>query len=280
MSDIPSVTLNIGTRMPQLGFGVYLMPKEQTVGSVLTALDNGYRLIDTAAAYQNEEEVGEAIQQSGIPREDLFVTSKLWNSDHGYDKAIKGFETSLKKLGLDYLDLYLMHWPLPMKGLTTQTWKGLEQVYKEGRVKAIGVSNFKPAHLERLLQETDIVPAVLQIELHPTFTQEDVRHYAKEHGIQVESWYPLGGQQNKEALLSLPQLKDLAKKYGKTPAQIVLRWHIQLGLVVIPKSAHPDRIKENCAIFDFALSPEEMAVISALDTGMRLGPDPDTFAVE
>lgn len=280
MSDIPSVTLNNGIRMPQLGFGVFLMPKEQTVKSVLTALEHGYRLIDTAAAYYNEEEVGEAIRHSGIAREDIFVTSKLWNSDHGYDKAIKGFETSLKKLGLDYLDLYLMHWPYPQKGLTTQTWKGLEQVYKEGRVKAIGVSNFKPAHLERLLQETEIVPAVLQIELHPTFTQEDVRRYAKAHGIQVESWYPLGGQRSKDELLSVPLLTDLANKYGKTPAQIVLRWHIQLGLVVIPKSSHPDRIVENRTIFDFELSQEEMAAISALDTGVRLGPDPDTFDQE
>jgi 2,5-diketo-D-gluconate reductase A len=280
MSDIPSVTLNNGVSIPQLGLGVYLVPNDQAIKNVSIALENGYRLIDTAAAYSNEEGVGEALRKSGIPREDIFVTSKLWNSDHGYNNAMKGFDASLKKLGLDYLDLYLMHWPVPSKGLTTQTWKGLEQVHKEGRVKAIGVCNFTPAHLERLLQETEIVPAVLQIELHPTFTQEEVRHYAKDHGIQVESWYPLGGQKSRVELLSLPLLTDLAKKYGKTPAQIVLRWHIQLGLMVIPKSSHPDRIKENLNLFDFELSQEEMAAISALDTGVRLGPDPDTFAGE
>ncbi|WP_052889256.1 aldo/keto reductase [Thermogemmatispora carboxidivorans] len=279
-ADIPWVTLNNGVRMPQLGLGVFLTPKEQTISSVLAAFENGYRLIDTAAAYRNEEEVGEAIRQSGLPREELFITSKLWNTDHGYDQALKGLETSLKKLGLDYLDLYLIHWPLPMKGLTVQTWKGLERAYKDGKVRAIGVSNFKPAHLERLLQESEVVPAVLQIELHPTFAQEETRNYAKAHGIQVESWFPLGGQGSKDTLLSTPLLRQLADKYGKTPAQIVLRWHVQLGLVVIPKSVHAERIRENCQIFDFELSQEEVAAISALDTGVRLGPDPDTFGAE
>ncbi len=276
MSAIPSVTLNNGVRMPQLGLGVFGVPNGRTAKCVSVAFENGYRLVDTAAAYHNEEGVGEAIRTSGIPREEIFVTTKLWNSDHGYGNVIKGFETSLKKLGLDYIDLYLMHWPLPMKGLTAETWKGLEQVYKGGRVKAIGVCNFKPAHIERLLQEAEIVPAVLQIELHPTFIQEQVRQYAQDHGIQVESWYPLSGQSGKEELLSLPLLTDLAKKHGKTPAQIVLRWHTQLGLVAIPKSANPGRIKENCSIFDFELSPVEVSAISALDRGARLGPDPDT----
>jgi diketogulonate reductase-like aldo/keto reductase len=276
MSDIPSVTLNNGVAMPQLDLGVFLVPNDESITSVSSALDNGYRLIDTAAAYHNEEGVGEAIRRSGIPREDIFVTSKLWNADHGNDQAMQGFETSLAKLGLDYLDLYLIHWPLPMKGLATETWKGLEQVYKSGRVRAIGVSNFTPAHLDQLLRETDIVPAVDQIELHPTFTQADVRHYVKEHGIQVESWYPLGGQRSKDALLTMPLLVDLAKKHGKTPAQIVLRWHIQLGLVVIPKSTHPQRIKENREIFDFELSQDEVAAISGLDTGVRVGADPET----
>lgn len=275
-STVPSVTLNNGVRMPQLGLGVFLVPNNEAVKSVSTALEAGYRLIDTAAAYGNEEGVGEAIRRSGIPREEIFVTSKLWNSDHGYDSAIKGFQTSLDKLRMDYLDLYLIHWPVPMRGLATDTWKGLEQVYRSGRVKAIGVSNFTIEHLEQLSQETETVPAVDQVELHPTFTQKDLRQYARDHGIQVESWYPLGGQGSKDALLSLPLLVDLAKKHGKTPAQIVLRWHIQLRLVVIPKSTNPGRIRENADIFDFELSREEMAAISALDTGVRLGADPNT----
>jgi diketogulonate reductase-like aldo/keto reductase len=276
MSAIPTVTLNNGITMPQLGFGVFLMPPDQTAEKVSVALENGYHLIDTAAAYRNEEGVGEAIKNSGIPREELFITSKLWNTDHGYDRAIQGFETSLNKLGLDYLDLFLIHWPLPMKGLFTETWKGLEQIYKTGRVKAIGVSNFNPNHLESLLKEAEIVPAVNQVELHPTFTQPQLRQYAKTHGIQVEAWYPLGGQRSKDQLLGLPLLTDLAKKYGKTTAQIVLRWHIQLGLVAIPKSANPERIRENINIFDFELSQPEMDSISALDKGVRVGADPET----
>ncbi|HLJ66518.1 MAG TPA: aldo/keto reductase [Chloroflexota bacterium] len=275
-STVPFVTLNNGVRMPQLGLGVFLVRNDEAIRSVSTALEAGYRLIDTAAAYGNEAGVGEAIRRSGIPRDEIFLTSKLWNADHGYEKAVKGFETSLDKLGLEYLDLYLIHWPLPMRGLAAETWKGLEQVYSSGRVKAIGVSNFTPEHLEQLLQESDIVPAVDQVELHPTFTQQDLRRYAGEHGIQVESWYPLGGQRNKDALLSLPLLAGLAERHGKTPAQIILRWHIQLGLVVIPKSTNPGRIRENFAIFDFELSGEEMDAISALDRGVRLGADPNT----
>lgn len=280
MPDIPSLTLNNGVKMPQLGLGMYLVPNDQAEQIVTIALDNGYRLIDTAAAYYNEEGVGEAIRKSTIPREEVFVTSKLWNTNQGYDNAIKAFEISLNKLGFDYIDLYLIHWPYPQKGLIVETWKALEQLYKEGRVKAIGVSNFTPHHLNHLLQETDIVPAVLQIEIHPTFTQDKVRQYAEEHGIQVESWYPLGGQRNREELLSLPLFEELARKYNKTPAQIILRWHTQLGLVVIPKSSHPSRIKENCHIFDFNLSQKEIDSISALNTGIRLGPDPDNFTGE
>jgi diketogulonate reductase-like aldo/keto reductase len=280
VSEIPSVTLNNGVTMPHIGLGVLFQPNDQTVHNVLAALEAGYRLIDSAAKYENEEGVGEAVRTSGLPREEIFVTSKLWNSDHGYDHAIKGFERSLKKLGLEYIDLYLMHWPVPSKGLTIETWKGLERVYKEGRVKAIGVSNFLPKHLERLLQAAEIVPAVLQIEVHPTFTQEETRQFAKKHGIQIESWYPLSGRPESREMLSLPVLTDLAKKYGKAPAQIVLRWHIELGLIPIPGSSHPEHIKENVDIFNFALSQHEVAAISALDTGVRLAPDPDTFARE
>jgi 2,5-diketo-D-gluconate reductase A len=278
--DIPWVTLNNDIEMPQLGLGVYLVPNDQAAQIVTTALKNGYRLIDTATIYQNEEGVGKAIRNSGIPREEVFVTTKLWNTNHGYDNALRGFEASLNKLGLDYIDLYLIHWPNPKKGLAIETWKALEQVYKDGRVEAIGVSNFTPEHLNLLLQETEIVPAILQIEIHPFFTQERVRKYAKDHGIQVESWYPLGGQRNKEKLLNLPLFTKLAKKYDKTPAQIILRWHTQLGLVVIPKSSNPDRIKENGNIFDFEMSQEEITSISALDKDIRLGPDPDTFTGE
>lgn len=280
MPAIPSVKLNNGVTMPQFGFGVFLMPPDQTEKYVSVALESGYRLIDTAAAYRNEEGVGEAIRKSGLAREEIFVTSKLWNSDHGYDKALKGFETSFKKLGIDYLDLYLIHWPLPKKDLYSETWKALEEVYKSGRVKAIGLSNFNPDHIDKLLQQAETVPAVLQVELHPTFNQPKLRQYAKDHGIQVEAWYPLGGQRSKEKLLSLPLLTDLAKKYGKTPAQIVLRWHIQLGIVAIPKSANPNRIKENINIFDFELSQDEVAAITALDNGVRVGSDPQTANFE
>lgn len=283
MLDIPSVTLNNGVAMPQFGLGVWTIPDDQVVGNVVTALENGYRLIDTAARYDNETGVGEAIRVSGIPREEIFVTSKLSYDDSGYDSTLKGFDMSLEKLGLDYIDLYLIHFPVS-KELTIESWKALEHVYKEGRVRAIGVCNFKIGHLETLLRECEIVPAIDQIELHPTFTQEETRQYAKEHGIQVEAWSPLGGVVNTpyrspsgaavaQPLLSLPLLAELAKKYGKTPAQIVLRWHIELGLIVIPRSSHTARIRENRDIFDFQLSSEDIAAISGLNTGVRLGPD-------
>jgi 2,5-diketo-D-gluconate reductase A len=278
MPPIPMVTLNNGVRIPQLGLGVYLLSDDEMSQTVNVAFKNGYRLIDTASFYNNEKAVGIAIRNSQVPREEIFVTTKLWNTDQGYDRAFIAFETSLKKLGLDYIDLYLLHWPCPMKGLTIETWKALEKIYKEGRAKAIGVCNFKPTHLERLLQETEIVPAILQIEIHPTFIQEEVRKYAKQHNIQVESWHPLGGHKCIQELLSIPLFAKLGKKYGKTPAQIILHWHTQLGIIVIPKSSHPERIKENCNIFDFELSPEDVSAISALDKGQRLGPDPDTYS--
>ncbi|KAB8140064.1 aldo/keto reductase [Chloroflexia bacterium SDU3-3] len=280
MANIPSVQLNNGVTMPQLGLGVYLVPDNETAATVAAALELGYRLIDTAAAYQNEEGVGQAVRASGIPRDEIFVTTKLWNAHHGYDKTLRAFDESLRKLGLDYVDLYLIHWPLPMKGLAGETWRALERIAKEGRARAIGLSNFTPAQIDQLLAQAEITPAALQIELHPTFNQPDVRKYASQHGITIESWYPLGGQRNKDSLLALPLLADLGKKYGKSPAQIVLRWHTQLGLVVIPKSSNPGRIKENSEIFDFTLAPDEVAAISALDTGVRLGPNPDTASFE
>ncbi len=277
MNDIPNVTLNNGVQMPQLGLGVFLMPSDITADNVAAAIQNGYRLIDTAAMYGNEAAVGEGIRKSGVPREQLFITTKLWNSDHGFDNVAKAFETSMQKLSLEYLDLYLMHWPHPARGQMVETWKAMEQLYKGGRIKSIGVCNFQPHHLDELLQKSETVPAVLQIELHPTFTQEAVRAYAKRYGIQVESWAPLGGQKSIADLLGNLTLVDIAKKYSKTSAQVVLRWHIQQGLVVIPKSDHVSRIIENRDIFDFELTSDELAAISDLNTGVRLGPDPDAF---
>lgn len=277
MSGIPFITLNNNVKMPQLGLGTYLLLGDQAEQVVTCALESGYRLIDTATAYGNEEEVGRAIRNSAIPRNEVFVTTKLWNSEHGYDNAMKSFEISLEKLGLDVIDLYLIHWPCPAKGLFIETWKAFEKLYKDKRVRAIGVSNFEPKHLDRLLQETEIAPAVNQIEMHPFFIQDEVRQYAKDHGIQIESWYPLGGYEDRQKLLGLPLLTKLAKKYNKTAAQIVLRWHTQLGFIVIPKSSHVNRIQENCTIFDFLMTQEEIDSISALNKGTRLGFDPKTI---
>lgn len=273
MTDIPTVKLNNGLAMPQFGLGVWRI-HEETADIVKAALGYGYRLIDTAAIYRNEKGVGEGIRQSGLPRQELFVTSKLWNTDQGYDNTIRAYEASLERLGLDYLDLYLIHWPQPMYDTYVESWKAMEQLYKDGRVKAIGVSNFQPAHLDRLAAECEIVPAVNQVELHPLLTQETVRAYNQEHGIQTESWSPLRGVvgENMPAVLG-----ELAAKYGKTPAQVVLRWHIQLGLVVIPRSSKPERLKENREIFDFELTAEDMQKISALNRNERLGNDPDTM---
>jgi len=276
MTDIPTLPLNNGLKMPQLGLGVWLIPADEVAGNVEAALASGYRLIDTAAIYKNEEGVGEGIRRSGVSREEIFVTSKLWNSDQGYDAAIKGFEASLERLGLDYLDLYLIHWPLPMFDQYVETWKALEQLYKDGRVKAIGVSNFQIPHLERLAAECEVVPAVNQIELHPRLTQEALRTYDKAHGITTESWSPLRGVIGDD----MPEvIRELAQKHSKTPAQVILRWHIQLGLVVIPRSSKPERIQENRDIFDFELSDDDMATISALNRDERLGPDPDTMGM-
>jgi 2,5-diketo-D-gluconate reductase A len=274
MTDIPTVELNNGLTMPQLGLGVWRIPVDETAVNVKAALGYGYRLIDTATVYRNEKGVGDGIRQSGLRREDVFVTSKLWNSDQGYDSTIRAFEASLGRLKLEYLDLYLIHWPQPMYDTYAESWKAMERLYKEGRVKAIGVSNFQPAHLERLAAECEVVPAINQVELHPLMTQDTVRDYNQKHGIQTESWSPLRGvvgDDTPEVLL------QLAVKYHKTPAQVVLRWHIQLGLVVIPRSSKPERLKENADIFDFELSIEDMQTISALNQNKRLGGDPDTM---
>jgi 2,5-diketo-D-gluconate reductase A len=275
MTGIPEITLNNGLAMPQFGLGVWRIPEEEVAANVRAATECGYRLIDTAAIYRNEAGVGEGIRRSGVPRDELFVTSKLWNADQGYDTALTAFEASLERLGLDYLDLYLIHWPLPMYDKYVETWKALEKLYKDGRVRAIGTSNFQVAHLERLAAECEVAPAVNQIELHPRFTQAALREYGKKHAIQIESWSPLRGVLGEDELPEV--VAKLAHKHGKTPAQVVLRWHIQLGLVVIPRSSKAERIRENRDIFDFELSAEDVAAISALDVGKRIGGDPDTM---
>ncbi|MCX4704794.1 aldo/keto reductase [Streptomyces sp. NBC_01373] len=260
--------------MPQLGFGVWQVPDDEAEQAVTTALEAGYRSIDTAAIYGNEEGTGEAIAASGVPREDVFVTTKLWNSDQGYDSTLRAFDTSLATLGLDYLDLYLMHWPLPSADKYVDTYRAFEKLLADGRVRAIGVSNFLPEHLERLIAETSVIPAVNQIELHPHLQQHALREYHAEQGIATEAWSPLG---QGKGLLEVPAIVAIAQKHGRTPAQIVLRWHLQLGNVVIPKSVTPSRIKENLEVFDFSLDTEDLAAISALNEDRRLGPDPATF---
>lgn len=277
MVAIPYVTLNNGIRMPQLGLGVFTLPDDETNTAVRAALDCGYRLIDTAAMYQNEAAVGEAVRTSGIPRDEIFITSKLWNSNHGYDQALAAFDTTLARLGLDYLDLYLIHWPLVTDSRIEETWRAFETLYATGRVKAIGVSNFFTHHLDQLRASATIPPAVLQIELHPTFTQNELRNYARRHNIQIESWFPLGGRANGQRLLDLPKLASIAAKYGRTTAQIVLRWHTQLGAVPLPGSSNPDHIRENADIFDITLTDDEIATITDMDTGIRLGADPATL---
>jgi diketogulonate reductase-like aldo/keto reductase len=273
MATVPTVALNNDVDIPQLGFGVWQVPSDGTATAVRTALDAGYRSIDTAAAYRNEAGVGEAIRSSGLARQDLFVTTKLWNSDQGYDPALRAFDASLSELGLDYVDLYLIHWPLPRRDNYVDTWRALEKLHADGRVRAIGVSNFQMPHLRRLLDETEIVPAVNQVELHPNLQQAALREFHTEHGIVTEAWSPLA----QGALLSDETVTSLAAKYGKSPAQIVLRWHLHLGNVVIPKSVTPSRIAENIDVFDFELADDDMTVISELDIGTRVGPDPDTF---
>ncbi|WP_030807146.1 aldo/keto reductase [Streptomyces sp. NRRL S-337] len=274
MSKVPSITLNNGTAMPQLGYGVWQVEDDQAFTAVGQALAAGYRSIDTAAAYGNEEGTGKALAASGIPREELFVTTKLWNSDHGYDAALRAFDASLTKLGLEYVDLYLIHWPVPAKGIYTETYKALERILADGRAKAIGVSNFLPEHLQRLLGETSVVPAVNQIELHPHLQQEESRAFHVRHGIATEAWSPLG---QGRGLLDDPTIGRIATKHGRTPAQVVLRWHLQIGNVVIPKSVTPSRIVENIDVFGFELDGDDLVELAGLDTGSRLGPDPATF---
>ncbi|MEU0664997.1 aldo/keto reductase [Streptomyces lavendulocolor] len=274
MSKVPSITLNNGVSMPQLGFGVWQVPDDEAAKAVGTAIEAGYRSIDTAAIYENEKGTGEAIAASGLPREELFVTTKLWNSEQGHDATLRAFDESLARLGLDYVDLYLIHWPVPSKDLYADTYKAFEKIYADGRAKAIGVSNFLPEHLERLLGETSVVPVLNQIELHPQFQQAEARAFHARHDIATEAWSPLG---QGRGLLEVPTIVAVARKHGRTPAQVVLRWHLQLGNVVIPKSVTPSRIQENIDVFDFELDADDLAAFAALDEGRRLGPDPLTF---
>src|ERR1700722_19450763 len=271
MADVPAMTLNNGVEMPQIGFGVFRVPGDETVSAVLSAIEVGYRGIDTASLYGNETAVGTAVARCGLPREQLFITTKLWNDDQGYESTFCAFDASLRRLGLDYVDLYLIHWPVPAKSAYLETWKAFEEIYASGRARAIGVSNFQPWHLQPLLDRHRIVPTVNQVELHPHFQQEQVRAFDRAHGIVTEAWSPLA----QGDILADPVITALSRRYGKTPAQIVLRWHIELGNVVIPKSVTPSRIKENINIFDFSLGADDLAALCALDRGARTGPDPD-----
>jgi 2,5-diketo-D-gluconate reductase A len=275
LTAVPQITLNNGQSIPQLGFGVFQIEPKDTVEAVSTAFQVGYRHIDTAEMYGNEKEVGEAVAKFGLDRADVFVTSKLTNNAHRLDDARRAFDASLDALGFDYLDLFLIHWPLPTKydGDFVSTWQTLEEFYREGRARSIGVSNFQPHHLRRLHEATEITPAVNQIEVHPFLTQDDVRAFCAEHQIAVEGWSPIG----QGAVLDDPAIGSIAERVGRTPAQVVLRWHIQRGDIIFPKSVTPSRIKENFEIFDFELSDGDVAEISALNKNQRTGPDPDKF---
>jgi 2,5-diketo-D-gluconate reductase A len=278
MTEIPTIELNDGNRIPQLGFGVFQIDPSETAEAVTTAIDTGYRHIDTAEMYGNEAEVGEAIAAAPVDYDDVFVTSKLNNGYHEPDDAKRAFDETLEKLGHDYVDLFLIHWPLPTlyDGDFVSTWKVLEEFKADGRARSIGVSNFQIEHLQRLANEADVVPAVNQIEVHPYFVNADVRAYGQEHGIVTEAWSPIA----QGAVLDDEAISEIAERVGRTPAQVVLRWHVQHGHIVFPKSVTPERIRENIELFDFELTDDHMQAIDALDRGEegRTGPNPDRFA--
>lgn len=271
--NIPDITLNNGVPMPALGYGVFRIPNREAARCVADAVAAGYRSIDTAMIYGNERGTAEGIRASGVPREQLFIATKVWNSDQGYEATLKAFEQSRRELGLSYLDLYLIHWPVPQKGLYRDTWRALEKLYREDAIRAIGVSNFTPAHLDDLISHSEIVPAVDQVELHPWFGQKELRASLKARGIAVEAWGPLA--QGNHTVSEV--LDAIAQKYAKTIQQVMLRWHFQNGVIAIPKSVRAERMASNLAIFDFELTPADMASIDGLDVGERLGPHPDTF---
>ena len=272
-NSVPTITLNDGHTIPQLGFGVFKVEPTETTRIVSDALEVGYRHIDTAAIYGNEEGVGQALATSGIDRSELFVTTKLWNDNQGTQSALDAFDESLEKLGLDYVDLYLIHWPTPAKDRYVESWKTLAQIRESGRARSIGVSNFLVPHLDRIISETDVVPAVNQIELHPAGQQAEVAAFSRQHGIQIEAWGPLG--QGKYPLLEEPVVTAAAEAHEKTPAQVVIRWHLQTGNIVFPKSNRRERMAENFDVFDFELSHTEVATISALERGGRVSAHPN-----
>lgn len=273
MIDQPTITFHDGNSIPQVGLGVWQTPNDTAVTAVKAALSTGYRHIDTAAIYENEQGVGEGIRASGVDRAEIFLTTKLWNSEQGYDSTLKAFDASLKLLGTDYVDLYLIHWPAPNRGQFADTWKAFIQLQKEGRARSIGVSNFYPEHLQRLIDETGITPVINQIELHPDFPQAEARAYHDKHRIVTQSWSPLG----QGTLLENPVVAGVAAKHGRTPAQVIIRWHIDNGLVVIPKSVTPSRIEENFKVFDFKLDDADRRTLAGLEKdGKRIGPDPMT----
>ena len=281
----PSITLNNGVKIPAIGLGVFQSKPEETTEAVVAALNCGYRHIDTAAAYFNEREVGEGIRRSGVDRSEIFIETKVWITDYGYDSALRAFDTSLKKLGIEQLDLWLLHQPLAGQfDKTIQAYKAAEKLLAEGRVRAIGVSNLTPEKLNLLMSRTEVVPAVNQIQVHPYYTQPELRAANEQHRILTQCWSPIGGAYNYRGAATNP-LEDavitgIADKYGKTPAQVILRWHLDHGFSAIPKSVKPNRIAENFDVFDFALTPSEIAAIDALDTGVRGGPDPDSLNLE
>ena len=269
----PRVTLNDGNSIPQVGLGVWQTPAEDTERAVTAALQAGYRHIDTAAAYRNETETGRALANSGVARDDVFLVTKLWNADQGYDATLAAFDASLDRLGVDHLDLYLIHWPVPERNTYVDSFKALAQLRDQGRVRSIGVSNFAPEHLRILIDATGIVPVVNQVELHPQFPQQELREVHAELGIATEAWSPLG----QGSLLTDPVVGGLAQQHRRTPAQVLIRWHIQLGNIVIPKSVNPERIVSNFDVFDFELTESDLSAIASLETGVRMGPDPRTF---
>lgn len=273
-TETPVLSLHDGVEIPQLGFGTFQIPAGDTQEKVEEALAVGYRHVDTAAAYRNETGVGAAIAASGVRREDVFLTTKLWNSEQGYDSTLRAFEASLGRLGVGHVDLYLIHWPQPSRDLYLETWRAFERIKEEGGARSIGVSNFRVEDLERLRREAETLPSVNQIELHPRLQQAELRAWHAEHGVATEAWSPLA----KGELLEDETIQTVAAHHGKSPAQTILRWHLQLGNVVIPKSATPERIRENVEVFDFALSEDDMAAIERLDAGQRTGPDPGTFS--
>lgn len=272
MPNVPTVTLNNGVEIPQLGFGVWQVPPEQVKDVVLTAFETGYRSIDTAAAYRNEKGVGQAVAASGLSREEVFITTKLANPEQGYDSTMAAFEESINQLGLDYVDLYLIHWPQPTKDRYVETWQAFEKLQADGRVRAIGVSNFHAPHLDRLAAETNVTPVLNQIELHPNLPQNELREYHAAHGIATEAWSPLAARNN---LVEDPTITAIAAAVGKTPAQVILRWHLQIGVIVIPRSTNTERIATNFDIFDFELTADHMRAIGGLDNGGRTGGNPD-----